>query len=401
MNKKTSFFLSALVFTSMLSGCGDKSSELSNVDVVTTTEPVIESYVPGQVNRTSMLDVAECFIQAIQNKDFSTAVSLLDVKDNTFISPDDLEYIVRRSIIGYMVGDPSATKYNVDYRESAGTGSYSFYVDTSYNVNSIYSLSLKVNENNEWSISSIPFVKDNVEMFVPAGVRFYLNDIEVPEELKIRTENSVDIYCIPCIARRNFKTTIVSSIFDEITGELEIPAYNPLAVTNPNDIDIIEIYRKITPELFNDLGNYVTELYNSIYIMMDSEESVENLNSYIGGNKNYKWLEEYYVAGINARLSQNFGDEINYVHTKTDTEILEYWQNPAVSSYVFSNNTIVLNMVLKIRWLDDGVAQSEMICAGVKLTKEPGGSWLINDITPGAWTVLQDGLDESQGVDAW
>lgn len=401
MNKKTSFFLSALVFASMLSGCGDKSSELSNVGVATTTEPVIESYVPGQVNRTSMLDVAEYFIQAIQNNDFSTAVSLLDVKDNTFISPDDLEYIVRRSIIGYMVGDPSATQYNVDYSESAGTGSYSFYVDTSYNVNSVYSLSLKVDDNNEWSISSIPFVKDNVEMFVPTGVRFYLNDIEVPEKLKVRTENSVDIYCIPCIARRNFKTTIVSSIFDEITGELEIPAYDPLAVPNPNDTDIIEIYRKITPELFDDLGNYVTELYNSIYTMMDSEESAENLNSYIGGDKNYKWLEEYYVAGINARLSQDLGDEVNYVHTKTDTEILEYWQNPAVDSYVFSNNTIVLNMVLKIRWLDEGVAQSEMICAGVKLTKEPGGSWLINDITPGAWTVLQDGLDESQGVDAW
>lgn len=401
MNKKTSFFLSALVFASMLSGCGDKSSELSNVGVATTTEPVIESYVPGQVNRTSMLDVAEYFIQAIQNNDFSTAVSLLDVKDNTFISPDDLEYIVRRSIIGYMVGDPSATQYNVDYSESAGTGSYSFYVDTSYNVNSVYSLSLKVDDNNEWSISSIPFVKDNVEMFVPTGVRFYLNDIEVPEKLKVRTENSVDIYCIPCIARRNFKTTIVSSIFDEITGELEIPAYDPLAVPNPNDTNIIEIYRKITPELFDDLGNYVTELYNSIYTMMDSEESAENLNSYIGGDKNYKWLEEYYVAGINARLSQDLGDEVNYVHTKTDTEILEYWQNPAVDSYVFSNNTIVLNMVLKIRWLDEGVAQSEMICAGVKLTKEPGGSWLINDITPGAWTVLQDGLDESQGVDAW
>lgn len=401
MNKKTSFFLSALVFASMLSGCGDKSSELSNVGVATTTEPVIESYVPGQVNRTSMLDVAEYFIQAIQNNDFSTAVSLLDVKDNTFISPDDLEYIVRRSIIGYMVGDPSATQYNVDYSESAGTGSYSFYVDTSYNVNSVYSLSLKVDDNNEWSISSIPFVKDNVEMFVPTGVRFYLNDIEVPEKLKVRTENSVDIYCIPCIARRNFKTTIVSSIFDEITGELEIPAYDPLAVPNPNDTDIIEIYRKITPELFDDLGNYITELYNSIYTMMDSEESAENLNSYIGGDKNYKWLEEYYVAGINARLSQDLGDEVNYVHTKTDTEILEYWQNPAVDSYVFSNNTIVLNMVLKIRWLDEGVAQSEMICAGVKLTKEPGGSWLINDITPGAWTVLQDGLDESQGVDAW
>ena len=107
------------------------------------------------------------------------------------------------------------------------------------------------------------------------------------------------------------------------------------------------------------------------------------------------------MAGINERLSQNFGDEISYVHTKTDTEILEYWQNPAVASYVFSNNTIVLNMVLKIRWLNEGVAQSEMICAGVKLTKESGGSWLINDITPGAWTVLQDGLDESQGVDAW
>lgn len=401
MNKKTSFFLSALVFASMLSGCGDKSSDLSNVGVATTTEPVIESYVPGQVNRTSMLDVAEYFIQAIQNNDFSTAVSLLDVKDNTFISPDDLEYIVRRSIIGYMVGDPSATQYNVDYSESAGTGSYSFYVDTSYNVNSVYSLSLKVDDNNEWSISSIPFVKDNVEMFVPTGVRFYLNDIEVPEKLKVRTENSVDIYCIPCIARRNFKTTIVSSIFDEITGELEIPAYDPLAVPNPNDTDIIEIYRKITPELFDDLGNYVTELYNSIYTMMDSEESAENLNSYIGGDKNYKWLEEYYVAGINARLSQDLGDEVNYVHTKTDTEILEYWQNPAVDSYVFSNNTIVLNMVLKIRWLDEGIAQSEMICAGVKLTKEPGGSWLINDITPGAWTVLQDGLDESQGVDAW
>ena len=401
MNKKTSFFLSALVFASMLSGCGDKSSDLSNVGVATTTEPVIESYVPGQVNRTSMLDVAEYFIQAIQNNDFSTAVSLLDVKDNTFISPDDLEYIVRRSIIGYMVGDPSATQYNVDYSESAGTGSYSFYVDTSYNVNSVYSLSLKVDDNNEWSISSIPFVKDNVEMFVPTGVRFYLNDIEVPEKLKVRTENSVDIYCIPCIARRNFKTTIVSSIFDEITGELEIPAYDPLAVPNPNDTDIIEIYRKITPELFDDLGNYVTELYNSIYTMMDSEESAENLNSYIGGDKNYKWLEEYYVAGINARLSQDLGDEVNYVHTKTDTEILEYWQNPAVDSYVFSNNTIVLNMVLNIRWLDEGIAQSEMICAGVKLTKEPGGSWLINDITPGAWTVLQDGLDESQGVDAW
>lgn len=386
--------------TTFITGCGD-SSLTGTSQVEMTTEPVTESYSASSIDRTNMLSVAQGFINAIRNNDFDTALQLVDVKDNTFFTTDNLDYVIHHSSIGYLVGDTEAEIYGERSSENAGAGTYVFYTDSSCYDYYQYKLELKLDDSNLWVITKEPFVVENFQMYVPKNVRFYLNDVEVPLTYKTKTENSLDVYTIPYISRCSYDTAILSSTFGEIDGSITVPEYTSSDTYYVEDTEPIEINRSVPQDKFDELMDYVVNLYNNIYTMMDNDESPELLDQYIGGEKNYKWLEEYYVAGINARMSTKTGTDIESYHQYTNTEILEYWQNPAVESYVFSDDTIVLNMVLKQRWLNDDVAETEMICAGIKLTKTPGGDWLINDITSGAWTRLEDGLDESMGVDAW
>lgn len=385
---------------SVLTGCKDEEDTVpaGNVDVtMSSTEPT--EFTPTSIDRTSAQSVADGFINAIQSGDFQTVRSLINITDGTYLTPEDLEYVIRRSLIGYMIGQPGAFMNAPNLYEQSGKAIYSFYTTTGFDLSTCYSLNMELNEANEWSLCKQNFVKDSVLFYVPAGVRFYINDNEIGSNYKVSTENSVDIYRVPEVARRNFTTTIVSSIFGEISGEVSIPAYNEMDPLTYEEGEPIEVYREITPELFNELGERAKDIYNSVYQMMDSEASAENLNQYITSAKNYKFLEQYYNSGINIRRGISLDD--NNVHQFTDTEILEFWQNPSVVSYVYSNDTIVINTILSLRWIRAGAVEAAKISAGVKLTKTPGGEWLLNDITPGAWTSLINGMDESNGVNAW
>ncbi len=396
MKKINKFITSALLFTTLLTGCKDEA-ELPMSTVESTVETT--EYVSTNIDRTSAQAVADAFISAIQNSDFDTARSLININDGTYLTAEDLEYVIRRSLIGYMIGQPSAYVNSPTMYEQSGKASYSFYTTESFDLSTYYVINLELNDANQWCLSKQNFVKESVLFYVPEGVRFYLNNIEIGSNYKVRTENSVDIYRVPEVARRSFTTTIVSSIFGEITGELSIPVYNELDPLTYEEGEPIEVYREITPELFEELGTRAQYMYNQIYLMMDEESPAENLNQFITSDKNYKFLEQYYNAGINARRSISLEDDNS--HRYTDTEILEFWQNPTVPSYVYSNDTIVINTILSLRWINDGSVESAKLSAGIKLTKTPGGEWLINDITPGVWTNLINGMDESNGVNAW
>lgn len=381
-------------------GCGNKTAEVSAqsdsniaIEQVSTTT---YTYTPGSIDRNSALSVAEGFIEAIKNNDFATVIDLINLDDGQLLTETDVEYVIRRTIIGYLIGQKDVTIYRPSLYEAAGTASYKFSTTETYDYQREFTMKLQINENNQWSIDKSLFVKSETQLYVPEGVRFYIDGEEVPSRYKVKTQNHLDIYQLPELARKEHNTTIVSSVFGEISGSVTVPSYD---INNDKTYklgDPIEIYRQITPELFNELGLRVKNIYNEIYILMDSEASAENLNQYITTDKNYKFLEEDYQAGISARLRNS-----EEGHAYTNTEILEFWQNPSYVSYVYSNDTIVINMVLSVRWNEGDKVRSEMICSGTKLTKQPGGEWMLNDITPGAWRVLQSGLDESQGVNAW
>lgn len=374
-------------------------------NLVEATEPEYV-YSVNNIDRTNAESVAKGFVGAIQNKDFETAKSLINLSDDTFLSDKDLEYVIRRTNIGYMIGNPEAEAYSPVLKEVTGQATYNFYTTEELSYDLMVRIQLELNDDNLWSINKETYVKNEVSLYVPKGVRLFINDFEVPSDYKVKTENNLDIYTLVDIARREFTTSIVSSIFGQINGSLDIPVYDEANPYNSqyNDMDKtpIEVNRFVTPELFKELGNRVMDIYNSIYILMDNEAPPEELNQFIYDEKNYKFFEQYYQQSLKTRQGV-YMDSTLTGHLYTDVELLEFWQNPSVASYVFSNDTIVINTIMKIRWNDNSsnTTCSEMISAGVKLTKAPGGEWLLNDITRGAWTTLTNGLDESQGVDAW
>lgn len=399
MKKLSKIVAVILAISSVITGCKnnnvEESLQTSELEQVTesTTEYV---YSPSNIDRNSSKSVADGFMKALVYKDFGTILSLIDLRDGELLTEEDIEYVLRRTIISYIIGQPEALIYRAYHSESAGTASYSFGTTESYDYDREFTLNMKLNDSNLWVIDKTLFVKSATQMYVPEGVRFYLDGKEIPSSYKIKTQNHLDIYELPELARKEHTTSIVSSVFGEISGSVIIPSYsyndeNTYKVGKP-----IEVYRQITPELLNELGERVKNIYNIVFNMMDTESDVQSLNQFITDGKNYKFLEEDYQAGISSRIGSSQDG-----HQYTDTEILEFWQNPSYVSYVYSNDTIVVNMVLQIRWYEGSRARSEMICSGTKLTKQPGGEWLLNDVTPAAWRTLQSGLDESQGVDAW
>ena len=347
-------------------------------------------------DRSSAYSTVSAYLSYIKAGDYYSARDLINLTDGTFLSSEDLEYVLRRSLLSGIVGNPNGIVLEDTFKESSGTASLDVFTDNSYSIDKLYTIDLLLNEDNEWSINPIGLVKEVWTCFTPADVRLFLNGIEVDEKYKLKTENSLDYYVIPEIARRDFNTEIISSIFGSIKGSVQIPEYNRLVLEMEEKP--YEINRTIVGELFSQVTLDIKNIYNQVYIHMDNLDAAENITPLLHPSRSYRLFEVYYQSGIDTRKSLTAESTPRYMRT----EVLEIMQNPDVISYVFSKDTIVVNIILSLRWENTttGMVESEKIITAVKV-KKSGATWLLDDIRANGWNTLQNGLIENTTVETW
>lgn len=414
MRKKIGIkFIALLLPLVLLTGCKNNdidellnSPDNTNQNLIPATDQStteLDNIGNNSFDSTDAVSVIEAFLSSVKHADFDTAYSLLNIPEDAICSKEDLEFNLRRGSLSYLIGgSDDALLYDYTIANYDNGSSACFYTRETSDKRFYYEVTAILQNDNTFKIDYTPYIQKYVMVYVPSGVRLFIGDKEISTTNITKTQNSLDIYKLNYPCRIDYQTTLISSVFGELTGTLSLPRYDFTLSENVNYVDEpLEVPRSVSQDLFNELATRSCDIYDNIYKMMESKEDVTALDKYIYYEKSYKFLEQYYDLGLQSRFSTNkvTGDTVQLAR---DVQILEYWQNPSKVSYVYSDNTIVLNMILHLYWKDiSDKACEELISVGIKLSKDPGGEWLLNDITKNAWTVLTDGLDESNGIDNW
>lgn len=346
---------------------------------------------------------ARGFITSVMTGDFTFAKSCLYLKDGSFISTDDLEYVLRRTHLSPIVNnadnltdDPLST---LTVTQVGGEATATIFTDTvNFDENTMTTFDLKLNDKNEWRVVPSAWVSEEFKCYVPEGVRFYLNDTEVPESYLYDSGDGIDMYVLPEVAARDYETHIVSSTFGEITGEITVNGYNP---DYPEESDKwVEIPKIPSRKLFTEVSSVLKKDYNAIFKCMEKNKDAKSIQKYLAPDVSYKSLESSYESGLDVRYAYS-DDGKSYLANK-NCEILKIQQYPYVASYVYSDDSIVLNTTMSMHWKDEeGSSCTQYVIGAAKMVKHDG-EWYIEDITDGPWTVLEDGLNQTdQDLTGW
>lgn len=343
-------------------------------------------------------NIRDVFLNAIRNNDMRKIYELIDLEDKTFLSIDDVEYVLRRSTISHIIGNDSPYNY---VNGSVNGGKAVYYIDAfnDYDVNNDFAIKLTLNAENEWCVDYEMFAKDEFVCYCPVGVRLFLNEIEVPRKLITKRDDNYEYYTLHGITYRDWNTKIVSSSFGEIDGVIEVFDDSD-AYYNKVEDSYVEIPKEIGLDLFDEVSNSVKDIYGSIYQMMDNNAPAEDLNQFICSEKDYTYFEQWYQIAVESKFDYYNNLNGNTDMLITNIMILEVYQNPNVISYVYNDNTVVVNLVLHIRWNNKDTIRSNKIVTAAKMVKEDG-KWLLSDIKPNAWVDFQSNDSNASNVGNW
>lgn len=390
------FALTLALVTTSATGCGkDKTPEETPPEETTQYQGGaalgLEAYDPDiepmpEAGDLLPDDVADYFITALIDGDYATAHSLTDIVDETFMSYDDFCFTAKRSDFGWIINNSS-----VAYSGSSVVidKSYAYakaiFNDTSGNVIEV-PFRLRLDNDNNWKITPRPFCQEDITIIAPIGTRCYLDDIEITSDYLTDTSGSYDYYSIPCLARRDWKTHVVSSLFGDAENTLSLPTLD-LDFWNSEDYEGEEpVYRidsTVSNKLFKELQTRIFEIYDALYKHMAAGDDLSTIQPYVSKNVPIEFFRTAYESG-KATISDL---AITDVHLIKVTELEEY------ASFIESESEVIANIGISRNWLSDGQLCSNKVMTAIKLEKIDD-NWYLVECYPNGLDNWDDGVDE-------
>lgn len=366
-------------------------------DFVDTEAPEVDNIkTPSAFNTPE--EVKDSFMDCIKNNDMRKIYEMVYLEDKRFMSAEDIEYVLRRSNISHLIGNDGQFGCSSG-RVYGGSATFDIdgYNDTNYQND--FTLKLVLDESNEWRIDSSIFAKSEVVFYCPVGVRLFLNELEVPTEFISKRDANYDYYTLHGVTYREWNTKMVSSSFGELNGKIEVIDDSDKYYNKIED-SYIEIPKEISLELFDEVSGSVKDIYTQVYQMMDNNAPAEDLNQFICSEKDYTYFEQWYQTAILNKLNSYADPDGEPEMLLTNVMILDIYQNPNVISYVYSDNTIVVNLIMHVRWNNRDNIRSNKFVTAAKMVKE-NGQWLLSDIKPNAWIDFTTNDSSANNVGNW
>ena len=382
MIKKRIVLLLSLSVVLTLSSCGKKNSNIEQSSVVGLEKYVTEAPEEIPLEDLTPDEIATNYISSLVEGDIETAYELVDVADSTFFSSDDFEYVVKRSDLSWVINNKTITPGEVSVNIKKGTAEAStYFIQSSGNYEYIY-FNLNLDKDNIWKISSDSYVMSNVIIKSPIGTRLFLDDKEVKSTYLKSSANSYDYYSVPCVARKDWESHVVSSLFGDAVGELIIPDYDQNVEELPEDMEF-EVDSSVSSQLFNELKQDILNMYNSIYSNLEAGSDISSIQDFISPNKSIDAFRPVYEKGI-ASISSR---EISDIRLVDITSLSEY------PSFINSESEVVVNMGMELNWYEKSSIKSTNLVTAMRL-EQVNGKWYLAEAYPNAWCDFTPNLKE-------
>lgn len=244
------------------------------------------------------MQVAMNFVAAIAQNYYTSALTGFDVEESPFITAEDIAYAVPRSTFKGIANWAGKEVYLfVDEEECTSNDETAYVVvelrTTDDAVLNSYTLGLRLNKDNKWTIVDSSFYETDYYITVPGNVTLYINDTEVSKDLidhKAGYNEYMDCYKIPVIGKSVKNLKIACEAFEEQVEA--IPATN-------NSEEPFRVDHNLVDTELNDALNATKTLWESLY------------NDYVSGVPETEWLK-YFSANAPATyvndIKSSFGD---------------------------------------------------------------------------------------------
>jgi len=250
--KKSYLLILVLVLMLMMSmsGCGKSKAEASassaidahNATVTLPGETKTETDVDASTDATQTQGkgylLAEQFVSKIQSGDTADILSMVDVKDATFLSSDAIVWVVERNGLADISGNADA-KYTLTSNSKTSDSENITVLDAS--GNELITLTVLMDNNNDWKIDIAPLCVANFQIAVPADSTVTFNSI--PVDAKYITDtygdfNLQSIITLPLVTGQTVSVDVVTS-FGTLTSDV-------LPVTSDTPLDLTAIPMALT-----------------------------------------------------------------------------------------------------------------------------------------------------------
>lgn len=269
--------LSMCFSTVVMNGCVNKNNKPDNQTESKTT--VAES----NIDKNDTKQIATAMTTAVVNKDYKTILALMNLNgDGSFVTEDDIAFQLPRSGYSGLLDVTDTSKIETKVVDKTKTAIYAKAYQATGNgePQELADITLKLNDNNEWVVSSRDFVNENFSFRAPSGDvtitvngKDITNNAAVTKKTKTGDTALCTDYTLPKVGVKTVKINLKSANYD-FTKELDTASNNSIsekteAFYDPDDTEK------------DTITAYIKDTWNNLYSDWESGKKATDETQYL------------------------------------------------------------------------------------------------------------------------
>lgn len=363
MKKTSMFVLTMLVGALCISGCSQKNevSDIAKNASTSDTVSILTKTSPDDKLKTeSAEDIAEAFVKALHDKDYKTALSLLDVNSsNNFVTADGLEDAIKQSDVYSKKQDITKLDVNnlVVSRDQTSPDVVTFVFSDRKSPDIHYSVDTSLDPiSNEWKVFASGLYTEQFSFTAPNDVPVYVDGNKVSEDL-IDVENLGDagMFCRYTLPYVN-ETAKIKLDYGSFDYETKLDTKSNNAITG----SVPMIYKTVPENKRQEYCDDIKDNWNALSKELSKSSSDIDFNKYIS-----KDATDTVFADITTTILHD--NKLNHDFKITK---LEYTGD---DNYYLDGDVVYAKFGYMLEWKDsDGYMRSMRRMSDVVVKKEDG-----------------------------
>lgn len=351
----------------------EEETEETTVEPTETPEPSLDSLYKNDEG----YKVAKNVLKYIQENDLNEIIKYIDLPENAILTGKNFLSYMTKKEVSLMVGNPSAQIFRFQQGQTFSTAGIKC-GDMQFLLN-------LQNFDGEWRLLFPDIIQENATIMAPGDVEIILNGVKLNRDDAVYCKETDDgrvIYTLS-IPNDTIEATIKSDFFGSYKTTMKRRSNTDIAeytitgsLTDKQAEDAMNGFKEIFNQLISE--GFTRDLTEDGLIEFDREEIVK----------------KYFSSSIDDETVNNFIEWItrtrNAETTIKDVYISEVKQRDSQSSFICSNNIVMLNIGYELAWNtsenDDPHFETSRHLCSVFLERQQDGSFKIYRTT----NIFQD-----------
>ena len=334
--------LSLCFSTVVMNGCMKKSNNETDSQAI---NDVTSNESKSNIDDTEKL--ATEMATAVINKDYKTILALMNLNgEDSFVTEDDIAFQLPRSNYSELLNINDASEIETKIVDKSKTSVYAkaYQKSGSGEPTSLADITLHLDDNNNWVVSSEEFVNEKFSFRGPSGNvtvtvngKDITNNATVIKKTKTGDTGMCTDYTIPKVGKKNIKVNVKCENYN-FTKELSTAANNQIS-------DDTEAFYDLNDKEKETVTAYIKNTWNALYKDWESGKKATDETQYISDKADADILKTAW-DGFNTITKPSATSSKGNDNFKMEKVLIN---NEASTSYL-TDSIILVNFKYELHW---------------------------------------------------